>query len=169
MTGRPTAEEFAPYYAGYIGQAKGEDALAAVKDYEGALQMFAGISEEKSLHRYAAGKWSVREVLNHVTDAERVFALRALWFARGFETPLPSFDQNVAVGTAAADKLAWSCHLEEFRRVRLASIALFENMPAEAWLRTGIASDNRFSVRALGFIVAGHLQHHARIVREKYL
>lgn len=169
MKGRPAADEFAPYYAGYIEQAKGDDPVAAVKDYEAALQSLAGISEEKSLHRYAEGKWSIRELLSHVSDTERVFALRAMWFARGFTSPLPSFDQDIAVAGAAADKTPWSRHLEEFKRVRLASIALFENLPPEAWMRTGTASDKRFSVRALAFIVAGHANHHFRIVREKYL
>ena len=169
MKGRPAPDEFAAYYAGYIEQAKGDDPVAAVKDYESSLQMLSGISDEKSLHRYAAGKWSIRELLSHVTDTERVFTLRALWFARGFTTPLPSFDQDIAVAGAAADKTPWSRHVDEFRRVRAASVALFENLPPEAWMRTGVASENKFSVRALAFITAGHANHHFRIVREKYL
>lgn len=169
MKGRPSADEYAAYYGGYVEQALGDDPVAAVKDYEGALKMLSGIAEEKSLERYAAGKWSIRQVLSHVTDTERVFTLRALWFARGFSAPLPGFDQDVAVAGALADRLPWASHVEEFRRVRLASIALFENLPAEAWTRSGVASDNRFTVRALAFITAGHANHHFRIVREKYL
>jgi len=169
MTGRPAADEYAAYYAGYIEQAPGEDAVAALRDYAGPLALLRGIAEEKSLHRYAPGKWSLRELLSHVTDSERVFAYRALWFARGYATPLPGFDQEVAVAAAGADRLPWSRHLAEFERVRLATVALFENLPAEAWARTGVASDNRVSVRALAFIIAGHANHHMRVVREKYL
>jgi hypothetical protein len=136
---------------------------------EDALEFFGGIAEEKSLHRYAPGKWSIRETLNHVNDAERVFAFRAMWFARGFAEPLPSFDQNVAAAHALADQMAWREHVEEFRRVRLASIALFRGLPAEAWERSGVASGNRFSVRALAYIISGHLAHHMKILRESYL
>ena len=108
-------------------------------------------------------------MLNHVTDTERAFAFRALWFARGFDVPLPSYDQEIAAKGDAADSISWAAHVEEFRRVRLATISLFKNMPAEAWARTGIASDNRFTVRAMAFITAGHLTHHVRILKERYL
>jgi hypothetical protein len=126
------------------------------------------ISEEKSLHRYTPDKWSIREVLNHITDTERAFAFRALWFARGFEAPLPSYDQNVAVAGAEADKITWLAHIEEFNTVRLATIALFRNMPSAAWMRSGIASDNRFTVRALAYIIPGHVTHHVSVLRERY-
>jgi len=108
-------------------------------------------------------------VLNHVTDTERSFAFRALWFARGFDTPLPSYDQHIAAAGAEADRISWAAHIEEFRRVRLATISLFRNMPPDAWARSGIASDNRFTVRALAFITAGHVTHHLKILRERYL
>lgn len=170
MIGRPQESEAAPYYFTYINKVESEDALQAIESQlEEALNFFEEISEQNSLHRYAPGKWSIRQVLNHVTDAERVFALRALWFARGFDTPLPSFDQNIASVSAAADTIRWATHVEEFRRVRLATISLFRNMPDEAWERSGVASDNRFTVRALAFIIAGHLAHHTAILREKYL
>ena len=94
---------------------------------------------------------------------------RALWFARGFQTPLPGYDHNIAASGAGADRIAWTAHVEEFRRVRLATISLFENLPEKAWLRRGIASDNPFTVRALAFLVAGHVTHHLKIVRERYL
>jgi hypothetical protein len=136
---------------------------------EEALPILRGIPEEKSLHRYAPGKWSVREVLSHIADTERVFAYRALWFARGFEIPLPSFDQNVAVAGAAADTIPWAAHIEDFRGVRLSTVSLFRNLPEAAWSRSGIASDNPFTVRALAYIISGHCAHHVRIVRERYL
>ncbi|MGI9104603.1 MAG: DinB family protein [Terriglobales bacterium] len=170
MTGRPQPSDAAPYYFTYINQVAGDDALKVIEaQLEESLQFFAKISEEKSLHRYAPDKWSIRQVLNHVTDTERAFTFRALWFARGFDTPLPSYDQNISAAGAQADAVAWAGHVEEFRRVRLATISLFRNLPAEAWERTGIASDNRFTVRALAFIIPGHVTHHLKIVRERYL
>jgi hypothetical protein len=114
-------------------------------------------------------KWSIRQVLNHVTDTERAFAFRALWFARGFATPLPGYDQNIAAAGAGADGVSWSAHVEEFRRVRFSTISLFRNMPPEAWTRGGIASEKPFTVRAVAFIIAGHLAHHIAILRERYL
>lgn len=170
MIGRPSAAEAAAYYFTYINQVTGEDPLATIESQlDESLVFFATISEEKSQHRYAADKWSIRQALNHVTDTERAFAFRALWFARGFESPLPDYDQNVAAAGAGADAISWSAHVEEFRRVRLATISLFKNMPGEAWTRTGVASNNRFSVRAMAFITAGHVNHHIRILRERYL
>lgn len=170
MTGRPQENEAAPYYFTYINQVTGDDASGVIESQlEESLRFFSGISEGKSLYRYAPEKWSIRQVLNHVTDTERAFAFRALWFARGFEAPLPSYDQNIAASGAAADQISWAAHVEEFRRVRLSTISLFENMPGEAWPRSGIASDSRFTVRALAYIIAGHLTHHVTILRERYL
>lgn len=168
--GRPDKTEAAPYYFTYIDKVPGEDILPVLSEqWETAGRFLAGIGEEKSLFRYGPGKWSIREVLNHVNDTERVFALRALWFARGYETPLASFDQEIAVAHANADAVSWTAQVEEYRRVRLATISLFENLPADAWMRAGIASDNRVTVRALTFIIAGHVEHHLRILRERYL
>lgn len=121
------------------------------------------------MHRYAPDKWSIRQLLNHVTDTERSFAFRALWFARGFDTALPGFDQNIAASGAGADAVVWTAHIEEFRCVRLSTISLFRNLPPDAWDRTGIASDNPFTVRALAFIIPGHVAHHIRMLRERYL
>jgi len=170
MTGRPRDDEAAPYYFTYINQVTGENPMATIESQlDDSLVFFSTISEEKSQHRYAPDKWSIRQVLNHVTDTERAFAFRALWFSRGFDAPLPSYDQEIAARGAGADAVPWSAHVEEFRRVRLATISLFKNMPAEAWTRTGIASDNRFTVRAMAFITAGHVNHHMRILKERYL
>jgi len=170
MIGRPEASEAAPYYFTYINQANGNDPIHVIENQlDEALLFFASISEEKSIYRYAPEKWSIRQTLNHITDTERVFAFRALWFARGFKEPLPSYDQNVAAAGAAADRIAWAVHVEEFGHVRRASIALFRNMSVDAWMRSGIASDNHFTVRAMAFIVGGHLAHHLKILRERYL
>jgi len=170
MNGRPLPAETAHYYFTYIDQVAGDDALAVMEQQlVESLAFFPTISEERSLHRYAPNKWSIRELLNHVTDTERAFAFRALWFARGFTASLPGYDQNIAVAAAAANAVPWADHVEEFRRVRLSTISFFRNLPAEAWMRSGIASDNPFTVRALAFIIAGHLAHHVAILRQRYL
>ncbi|HKF53679.1 MAG TPA: DinB family protein [Candidatus Acidoferrales bacterium] len=168
--GRPNSDEAAPYYFTYINQVVDEDVVSLLeKQCEEAPAFFGKISAEKSLYRYAPDKWSIREVVGHLCDAERVFAHRALWFARGHEEPLPSFEQNIAVANAKSDQIEWAEHIEEFRRVHLSSVALFRNMPADAWMRRGSASGNSFTVRALAFVIAGHLTHHVRILRERYL
>src|SRR6266849_1966286 len=170
MISRPQNAEAASYYFTYIDQVTGDDPVGALKNQlEESQAFFSEISEEKSLHRYAPDKWSIRQVLNHVTDTERAFAFRALWFARGLESPLPSYDQNVASLGAEADRVSWAAHVEEFRRVRLSTISLFRNMPPQAWTRSGIASDNRFTVRALAYIIPGHFAHHVSVLRERYL
>jgi hypothetical protein len=170
MTGRPASTEAAPYYFRYIDQAKGENALMLIEaQLDEVLALSHAISEDKSRQRYAPEKWSIRQVLNHVSDTERAFAFRALWFARGFSSPLPDYDQEIAAAGADADRISWADHVEEFRRVRLATISLFKNLPAEAWMRTGVASNNRFTVRAMAFITAGHVEHHLKVLREHYL
>ena len=170
MSGRPQPDEVAPYYFTYIDQVASDDPFQVIKSQlEDCRQLFSTISEEKSQSRYAPGKWSIRQVLNHVTDTERAFIFRALWFARGFEDPLPSYDQEIAAAGANADAISWGAHVEEFTNVRLATISFFQNLPAEAWMRKGIASGNPFTVRALAFIIPGHVTHHLRIVQERYL
>lgn len=170
MNGRPQPGEAAEYYFTYINKAVGDDVVSAMDNQLIEwLPVLLSITEEQSLHRYAPEKWSIRQVLNHVTDTERSFAFRALWFARGFETPLPSYEQEIAAKGAQADSVAWKAHVEEFRRVRLASLSLFQNLPEEAWMRTGIASGKQFTVRALAFLVTGHATHHFDLLRERYL
>ena len=170
MIRRPDSTEAATYYFTYIDQVTGDDPLKVIESQLAeSLKFFSEISEEKSKHRYAPDKWSIRQLLNHVTDTERAFAFRALWFGRGFSASLPGYDQEIGASGAAADAVAWADHVEEFRRVRLSTVSLFKNMPDEAWSRAGIASDNRFTVRALAFIIAGHVAHHTKILRERYL
>jgi DinB family protein len=168
--GRPQEDEAAPYYFTYINRIAGDDVLSVLEgQWEESLTFVPMISEEKSLHRYASEKWSIRQALNHITETERTTAFRALWFARGFESPLPSYDQNTAASGARADSASWAAHVEEFQHVRRSTISLFRNMPSDAWLRSGIASDNRFTVRALAYIIAGHFVHHVALLRERYL
>lgn len=170
MTRRPERGEAEAYYFGYIDQVPGTLVLPVLATQMGeTLALLDGITEEESLGRYAPGKWSIRQVLNHVNDTERLFVFRAFWFARGFDSPLPSFDQNVAVNAAAANNLQWRTHVEEFRAVRAATLTFFRGLPPAAWDRRGLASGNPFSVRALAYLAAGHVIHHSRILREQYL
>jgi DinB family protein len=170
MTGRPKSGEAAPYYSTYIDLVPGENIVEVIEaQLDETASFLQGVSEEQSLHRYAPEKWSIRELLSHVNDTERVFLFRALWFARGFEDPLPSFDQNVGVKGAEADEVSWARHVEEFRSTRQSTIDFFRNLPPAGWMRSGIASDNLFSVRALAYIIAGHVAHHTGVIRERYL
>lgn len=167
---RPNTTEAADYYFKYIDLITSDDIVPAMESQmDDMLQFLSGISEEQSLHAYAQGKWTIREVLNHVNDGERAFTGRAFWFARGFTDALPSFDQDVAVQFAHANNTSWADLVDEFKYVRLATISFFKSMPAEAWDRTGVASDNPVSVRALAYIIAGHVTHHRNVLREKYL
>jgi hypothetical protein len=133
------------------------------------IAFFNSISLDKSLHRYAPDKWSIREVVSHLSDAERLFTFRAMWFARGFDSALPSFDQQVAIAGARADKRDWKELIDEYRSVRGASTSLFASMPDDAWDRRGIASGYSFTVRALAYITTGHTAHHVNILRQRYL
>ena len=170
MTGRPERAEAAPYYFRYIDLVPGEDVLPRLDFQLGETLAFLGrVGEDKSLHRYAPDKWSMRQVLGHVNDAERVFLFRALWFARGFDTPLPSYDEKTATVVAQADRFPWSAHVEDFRAARLSTLAFFRNLPAEAWMAQGVASDNPFTVRALAYILAGHVAHHTAVLQDRYL
>jgi hypothetical protein len=170
VIGLPERTEAPPYYFKYIDRILSGDVVEVLgNQLREARELFSGISEEKSLHRYAPEKWTIRQVLNHVNDTERVFLFRAFWFARGFDSPLPSYDEKVAAGMARADEIPWSRTVAEFQGVRRTTLDFFRNLPADAWMKSGIASDNSFTVRALAYIAAGHAAHHMAILREKYL
>jgi hypothetical protein len=174
MHARPAATDAAPYYFTYIDKVEGDDCLAAMTaQFDEALAFFSGISEEKSLHRCAPEKWSIRQVLGHLNDTERLFVFRAMWFARGLcvspDTSLPNFDQNIAVTGAEPDRLPWAVQVEEFRHIRQATIDFFRNLQPEVWTRRGIASGNPITVLSLGFMVPGHVTHHMAILRDRYL
>lgn len=170
MTKRPDRSEAAAYYFTYIDKVPDGDICEILRTQTvEALALFERIPDSQAGHRYAPDKWSIAEVVNHVNDCERLFTFRAFWFARGFTGPLPSFDQNVAMATAGADARSWASHVDEFESLRGASVAFFAGLPAEAWDRRGVASGFPFSVRALAYMTAGHAEHHARILRERYL
>ena len=167
---KPQANEAASYYFRYIDLAPTDDIVSFLDDqFKDTMPFLEGISEERSTHRYAPDKWSIRELLNHVNDGERIFLGRALWFARGFTDPLPSFDQEIAVAGAKANDTTWADLVDEFRSVRLGTLSFLRNLPGEAWSRTGVASDNPFSVNALAYIIGGHLAHHVNVLKERYL
>lgn len=170
MTTPPDRTEAAEYYFTYINQvAAGDIRTTLDTQLPETLALLQGISEEQSLARYAPDKWSIRQVVSHLNDCERLFVFRAFWFARGFDTPLPSFDQDAAISVADADARPLSSHVDELRTIRAATLAFFRTLPDDAWARRGVASGNPFTVRALAWISAGHVTHHVRILRERYL
>jgi len=167
---RPLPTEAAPYYSRYIDLITSDEIVPAMESQmDETLQFLRGISEEQSRHSYESGKWTIREVLNHVNDGERVFVYRAFWFARGYQDALPSFDQDQAVQSAHANNTSWADLVEEFRNVRLSTISFFKSLPEEAWSKTGVASDCLFTVRSLAYIIAGHVAHHRNVLAERYL
>ena len=166
---RPEAGEFAEYYGKYIAKVPGSD-LTGILESE-RLQMtrlFAGRGERDGSFRCAPGKWTIKEILGHVTDAERIFAYRALRIGRGDETPLSSFEQDDYVKNGGFVVRTLADLVEEFDAVRGASISLFRSFDDAAWGRRGTASQKPVTVRALGFITAGHQIHHRMILEESY-
>jgi hypothetical protein len=166
---RPTQTEYAPYFNRYIdlvAQADFVAVLAGQPSEYGAL--LGGLSHEQAGFRYAPGKWSIRQVLGHVIDAERVFGYRALCIARGETVSLPSFDENDYAEQAGHDGCSLVELLEEFGHVRRGHIALFGHLGQAAWERTGTVNQNAISVRGLAYIMTGHARHHAGILKERY-
>ena len=166
---RPGPDEFNPFYAPYIARVPAGDLTEILAVQQLALRrLLAHVDEAGALRRYAPGKWSVKEVLGHIADAERVFAYRALRFARADATPLSSFDENAWVPAGGFDRRGIEALAGELAAVRAGTIALFASLDEAAWLRQGTASGNPVSVRALGCIIAGHELHHVAILRERY-
>jgi uncharacterized damage-inducible protein DinB len=170
MIPRPDASEFLPYYGKYIDAMPDGDLLQLLRtNLDATLTLVRGLPESQGGHRYAPGKWSIREVLGHVIDAERIFAYRALRIARGDATPLASFDENAYAAASDADARTLADLADELEHVRLGNIALFRSLGDEALARRGTASDATVSVRALAWILAGHELHHVKLLRERYL
>jgi len=169
-TSRPQASEYAPYYERYISKVPDGDIVGTLgRQLEETLALIRGIPEARGDFRYAEGKWSIKELLGHVIDSERVFAYRALRFGRGDVTPLSGFEQDDFVRGADFKKRSLSDLAEEYEHVRRATLSLFGSLDASAWDRRGTANDNEVSVRGLAFIVAGHERHHVEILRTRYL
>ena len=167
---RPDATEFAPYYARYIDQVP-DGAIVPLLESQIAstLQLLRAIPESRGGHRYAPGKWSIKETIGHINDAERIFAYRALRIGRGDGKPLAGFDQEPYVQTARFDSRTLADLIDELASVRAATVTLFRAFTAEDLVRRGTASENPVSTRALGYIILGHEAHHVSILRERYL
>ena len=167
---QPDATEHEGFFSAYVKLAQTDDlieGLTASSVY--IMGMLQGLSEEQLLYRYADGKWSVKEVMVHLMDTERIFAYRALRFARGDKTELPGFEQDLYITPSLADARPVNDILAEYIAVRNATIALFKSLSEEALNQTGIGSGLSMSVRALGFAILGHEVHHLKIIRERYL
>jgi len=166
---RPESTEYAEYHANYISQVPGSDVVGVLESQRlQMLQLFSARSERDGSFRYAPDKWTVKEVLGHITDTERVFTYRALRIGRGDVTPLPGFEQDDFIRNGAFERRTLADLAEEFGMVRVASLALFRSFGDEAWERRGVASQKEITVRALAFITAGHQIHHRTILEEKY-
>jgi uncharacterized damage-inducible protein DinB len=166
---RPEASEYAPFYHGYVALVPEGDVVELLRSGGSELlDSIRRIPEERAGHRYGPEKWSIRQVIGHLIDAERIFTYRALRVGRGDRTPLASFDENAYVRTAGSDARTLADLARELDVVRQASVLLFESLPDEAWSRSGVASDREVSLRALAYITAGHSRHHLRILRERY-
>lgn len=167
---RPGADEHAPYYGKYVALVPEGDLLEILADQcKESWALITGISESKGDHAYAEGKWTIREVVAHIIDTERIFAYRALRIARGDTTPLPGFDENRYAPESLAAGRTLTDLAEEFALVRRSNLALLKSLTPAVAARQGVASNTPVSVRAIAWIMAGHLVHHLGILRGRYL
>ena len=169
MKGRPAESEYAPYFAKYVGLVPEDDVLPALQAQVDQLRaVCANVPADRESFAYAPGKWTYREVTGHLGDAERVFWYRALGISRGDQTRFPSFDENLYVANAGFDAVPLQSLLEEFVHLRASNLALLERLERGAWERMGTASERPISVRALAYIMVGHVRHHVAILHERY-
>jgi len=167
---KPSTTTYPAYFQRYINQVKEDDLTLAFKNQMPAAEIFfQSISEELSKRKYAEDKWTIKEVLQHIIDAERVFSYRAMCFARKEQTMLPSFDENSYAINSNANDRTWNEMIEEFTATRKATEYLFNSFTDDALNTVGKASDYTISVAALGFITVGHVEHHIRIIQERYI
>jgi hypothetical protein len=168
---RPAPSEYDDYYEGYVSKVDGGG--GALEQLEAQItatrSMLSGLDDERARHRYQPGKWSVKEVLGHLVDTERVFSYRAMCIARGERASLPGMEQDDYVAGGRFDDRGLASLLEEFEHQRRATIALFASLDAESLHRTGVANNSTISVRALAFIIAGHHAHHLGVLSARYL
>jgi len=167
--GRPEADEIPAHFVGYIQRVSELDPVTVcAAQIEETASVLHGLSDDAAMYRYARGKWSVKEVVGHLADVERIMAYRALRIARGDETPLPGFDENAYVPIAKFDARSLADLVGELRTTRAATLALLRTFDTDAWRRRGTASGKPVSVRALAFIIPGHERHHLDILRTRY-
>lgn len=166
---RPRPDEYPSYYASYIAEVNDEDICAALETQSAEMQrLLSSVDETRAAHRYAEGKWSIKQVIGHITDAERIFGYRVLAIARGEQQSLPGFDENTYVDNANFDAWKIGDLAESYALVRRSTIVMLRNLTDEAWERRGIANDKSVNVLSLAFTIAGHERHHLRVLREKY-
>ena len=169
MSNKPQPEEYAGFYAGYINLVGDEPVLDTLENLKESTYTFLdSIDANKADYAYAEGKWTIKEVVGHLVDAERTFAYRILAFSRG-QAELPGFDENVYVEKATFKTRLFKDLAAEFRQLREANLYLYRSLTAEQLMATGIANGNTISVRALLYIAAGHELHHLNILKERYL
>lgn len=167
---RPEANEFDSYYERYVSLVKGGDIIAALKNQSAeTTNLLNKIDAEKADFRYAEGKWSVKEVVGHLIDTERIFAYRALRIARGDRTPIEGYEQDDYIKNAEFAECSLADLAEEFALLRRANLLMFKNLSETVWHRRGAANNNEISVRALAYISAGHEIYHVDILKERYL
>jgi uncharacterized damage-inducible protein DinB len=167
---KPDIEAVPIFYKGYVENVKDMDVLEALKQSSKVmLTMIRALPEEKGEYRYAEGKWSIKELLNHMMDAERIFAYRALRFARADKTPLSGFEENDYAPKANAHARSLRQLSDEMERLRLTTIDLYSSFTPEMMSREGTANSNKLSVLHLGYVIAGHETHHRKVLSERYL
>ncbi|MGA3106277.1 MAG: DinB family protein [Terriglobales bacterium] len=167
---RPEPGEFAPYHKTYISLVAGNDIVASLDEQRRqTLLLLSGRPESEGDLRYAPGKWTLKEVLGHINDTERIMAYRALRIARGDSTPLPGFEQDDYVRDGPFAHNSLPDLIEDYIAVRRATLTLFRNLQEKDWTRHGTVNGNKLAVRALAYIIAGHELHHRRLIEEKYL
>lgn len=167
---RPLPGQYPEAYAPYLLAAPEGDVVALLQaQLADVTSLFAGLSETQGAYRYAPGKWSLKGLLQHLSDAERIFAYRCLRIGRGDSTPLPGFDEEAYATEALADERALAELLADFRAVRTASLTLFRSLPEAAWGREGTTNGRAITARCLPFICLGHAAHHLAVIRERYL
>jgi len=164
-----TPDEYAPFHATYISSVGDHDPVALIRGQVSRLQdALTGVNEERALHRYAPDKWSIKEVLGHLDDCERIFACRFLRIVRGDETPLPGFDQNPYVEAGGFDRRPIRDLLDDVRVTRQATLRLIDSTPVEAWTRRTVVAGAPVSARAMLYVIAGHAEHHLILLRDRY-
>jgi hypothetical protein len=165
----PSNDDYAPFYATYVSKVDYKDLLLGLAEFHDQTQAFLGrLSAEKAEFRYQEGKWSIKEVIGHLIDAERVFNYRALRFARHDKTELSGYDENFWAANSNAHQRNFDDLLKEFYFVRQATIELFNSFDEKMLNNEGVANGNKITVRALGFIILGHEIHHLQVLRERY-
>ena len=167
---RPVESEYAPYYHRYISLIEEGDILALLASQRAqTLALLEGLDETQAEYRYAEGKWSIKEIMGHLIDCERIYAARALWFGRGASGPLPGFDQDLFVVKADFNRRTLAELLREYALVRDSTIAMFQGFSDQSWEMAGIADSNSITVRAIAWVLASHDLHHTAVIRERYL